>query len=1238
MDGVPIPSSRTWTPEQRRAIETTGHSLLVSAAAGSGKTAVLTERCAHLVCDAPQPCDVDELLVVTFTEAAAAEMRTRIRTALHARAATATDARVLQQLASVERATIGTLHSFCGRLLRQHFHAAGLDPDFTILDGDAATLLKRETMRDVLAERFRSDAPQAFAALLDDYFNGNDAALGDEALSLFETLSSLVDPLKFMADSRQWLREPIDDPLRSTHFGTTFLNDVARDISALQARINGAIQTVRRVGDFPAYLNALNEAAQIAAHWQTTLERDGIDALAEEVDYKPSKLPNVSNAMPGKAIAKGAVDDIRDEMKAGGLRTALRFTEVQWRDGMRRIVAPAEELLSLVERFGVAYCDVKQRLRALDFSDLERRSLGLLSDGGDFNRPSIVARGCHRRYAHVLVDEYQDINEMQEAILRLVSRECVSERNANLFCVGDVKQSIYRFRSAEPELFLRRYERFSQPNSGGERIDLNANFRSRAPLLEAINGMFDLLMTKDTADIDYMAGHQLQPGATFPPGGTFSGSPIEMHLLPAKSQAPADGDEQGDSVELERAEREAAFIGQRIKQMMGVDGSPRVTVVDENKTNRDIRHGDIAILLRTRKFKIEQYADVLRKAGIPVLAEGGSGFFSAMEVLDMLSLLHVLDNFRQDLPLAAVLRSPLAGLAEPEDSLARIRLAYRDEGTAFHEAVSRYAAEQQDELAARLRDVLTRLAAWRALAQRRPLAETIATIYEQSGYLAFVCGLDDGEQRKANLLELHRRTTQFGQMNGGGLSRFLQFLEGLADEVDAGQAALTAAATDAVRIITVHRSKGLEFPVVFVADLGKAFNLSDARGSILYDKDEGLGLMAVDQERLVRYPTLATTVIAPRVKRKMLAEELRVLYVALTRAKEHLILVGTAKEGQYDKWVTRWTGHSGPIPTDEVLGASTAIGWLGPVAVATGFRMIEVTSHDTAAPIASEKADAAATIERLAPLSILKPLDPAPAMTDVAKEIIDRLAFAYPFATHTMAAGAQSVTSRAHERSLPIGQASLPVSPSVSSSQIRRERQTGMSVLQAKAETGEESGFPTPRFAAEAGLLGAADIGTATHLVLEHLDFDPNADSVRNQIAAMVDRKLMTREHAKIVDVASIEWLLTSEVGTLLRENAANLRRELPVYFADTVAGAPPSADPRDRVMVRGRLDLFVPTLLGDHIIDYKTDRVRGPALDERIAAYRPQMDAYATALSSVTGRQPTVWLVFLSQRKIVEL
>ncbi|HLL89017.1 MAG TPA: 3'-5' exonuclease, partial [Tepidisphaeraceae bacterium] len=505
---------------------------------------------------------------------------------------------------------------------------------------------------------------------------------------------------------------------------------------------------------------------------------------------------------------------------------------------------------------------------------------------------------CHKRYRHVLVDEYQDINELQDAILRLVSTECLRGKDegrrmkdengadasaaspfssfilppssfppGNLFCVGDVKQSIYRFRLADPSRFIARSKAFDrEPAGGGGRIiDLQKNFRSRGPLLEAINTTFERLMTEAAADITYDASQRLNAGATFPlddGGPRFDGAPIELHVLPADVV----GDDADDGADLERAEREGLFIADRIKQMLGLVGSAPARVATADGY-RDARPRDVAILLRTRKFKIGQYATALRQAGVAVHADGGSGFFASQEVSDVLALLRLLDNRRQDVPMAAVLRSPIAALAEPEDALARVRLAYPttpDQPVPFCDAAVRYAREQDDELAARLRDFFKQLDEWRELARRRPLAELLSHVYEQSGYLAFCCGLPDGPQRRANLLELHRRAAQFGSFHRQGLSRFMQFLNSLEEESDLGQASVASEAADAVRVLTIHESKGLEFPIVFLADLGKAINLSDCGGPILLDRAAGLGLQVADEHRQVRYPSLAYLLVQQR--------------------------------------------------------------------------------------------------------------------------------------------------------------------------------------------------------------------------------------------------------------------------------------------------------------------------------------------------------------------------------------
>ncbi len=501
-----------------------------------------------------------------------------------------------------------------------------------------------------------------------------------------------------------------------------------------------------------------------------------------------------------------------------------------------------------------------------------------------------------------------------------------------------MKQSIYRFRLAEPDRFIRRLDQYrgdgvSENGGSGQVIHLRANFRSRSPLLDAINGVFERLMTEAAGNVGYDESHRLVAQLEFPEpktAATFTGSPIELHLLPAAvGSGAADSDEPSeDEKELDRTEREALFVAHRIRQIMGMDGAAPMHVMDRNPQGvmqpRPIRFKDIVILLRSMQFKADQFSRMLEQAGIPAHADSSTGFFESMEVRDVLSLLHLLDNQRQDIPLAAVLRSPLAGIAQPEDALARVRLAFPAGPGAlpFHDAVVKYQTEKDDELAATLRDFFLKLHEWREIAQRRPLDELIWRIYQQSGYLAFCSGLPGGDQRVANLLELHERAAQFGTFQRQGLSRFMRFVESLRDESDLGMPSVASEADDVVRIMSIHRSKGLEFPVVILADLGKAINLQDCQGTILVDRNAGLGLEVVDEARSVRYPSLASTRVQGRLRQQALAEELRVLYVAMTRAQEHLICVGSCGEKSPPAWLSRWQSHRGAFPADAILGCA----------------------------------------------------------------------------------------------------------------------------------------------------------------------------------------------------------------------------------------------------------------------------------------------------------------------------
>jgi ATP-dependent helicase/nuclease subunit A len=1251
----PKPAGSRWTDEQWSGVATTGHSLLVSAAAGSGKTAVLAERCAFLVCEAPEgeKCDVDELLVVTFTDAAAAEMKGRIETALHEKIArSGYDPRLARQLALVDRASVSTLHGFCARLIRQHFHLLELDPAFTVLDGDEAKLLRNEIARELFEERYEGPDAQSFHALVDAYADGNDAKLLEKLLHTHDLLGSLVDPADWIARARKRIAEAADGDLHASALGRDLHAEIERGIASLRASCTSAIAALKRIGGFPLYVSDMENCADHIDDWAGAVERKGIDAVAALArDIKLEKLKPYSNELPNKKLAKSLVDGVRKEIKEGNLKRILSFTTQQWRDGLAAVRPHANAFLDLVEAFARRYARAKAALRGVDFSDLERLTLRALRDAGastaSDHAPTAVARGLRKQFAHVLVDEYQDINELQDAILALVSRP------TNLFCVGDVKQSIYRFRLAEPTRFLRRQEAFraDKQKLAGEVINLRSNFRSRGPLLDAINDVFRRLMTRDAAEIDYDRSHELVAGADYPPpaaSSDFAGAPIELHVLPDKLDAAAHADHNGDDddddehdngnagdadgAEPDRAEREATLIVRRIRELMTMR-----TVMERDKQTgqrvaRKFTYRDVVILLRSMKVKGQAYADVLRRAGIPVHIDAGSGYFESMEVNDVLSLLKVLDNRAQDVPLAAVLRSPIASLPEPEDALARIRIAYPHTSVAFHEAVVRYARERDDEFAAKLRDVLARLDAWRRMAQRRPLAELVWDVYDSTGYLAFCAGLRDGEQRKANLIDLHDRARQFGSFQRQGLARFLKFLDQLRDESDLGQPSVVSENEDVVRVMTVHRSKGLEFPVVFLPDLGKRINLADAKGSILVEREGLLGMDVVDEVRRVRYPSLASTLVSSRLKRAAMAEELRVLYVAMTRAQEHLVLIGTAKPNAEEKWLARWAAHAGPLPSDEIVGATSMLEWLGPVAAATrsGKKApIEIITHGAAEILGRGQPESSRPSEgeRRQRLARLEPLPTSASPNAEADEIIARLTAAYPFDRFTRIAAVEAATALTKKGHAP----TVPAR--------RDQRDT------SKPPAGEGSKLlELPRAVNTELKPSAADIGEATHLVLQHLDFTRscNTADLRGQLDDLIARRLIAPAAAKSVDLDSICWLVGSPVGELLRTHANTTRRELPLYLALAPTEIDPQAtsdDPADQVMVRSRADALVRTPDGLQIVDYKTDRVDERTIDARVDYYRPQMDLYRRAIHALTGHPVAqVHLVFLSARRVITL
>ena len=612
LEGEDDPSSKPWTREQWLGITLTGRSLLVSAAAGSGKTSVLAQRCVHLVCDTEKPCEVDELLVVTFTEDAATEMRARVTQALRDRHAQSPSEHLLKQLALIDQAQISTLHAFCSRVLRQNFHLAGLDPAFKVMNADEARLLRREVANDLFERRY-DDETGEFQSLIDGYGQGNDERVREQLLHVYELLTSIVDRDGWIARSRQRIIDAIHVPLEQSESGDELLRMIDRSLATVESRCIQTAEKVDRLGVTP-YAKHLRNVGDIVGIWRQEFQASGIDRLAELVKTAQwPRLPTIRGEVAHKELAKFLVESVMKFAKDGEWRNILRFSTAQWKEGLSKMLPHAETFLGLVEQFTHDYRQAKRAVRAVDFADLERFTLQVLSQSDGLAtgvaaslKPSGAALTYHRRFAHVLVDEYQDINEVQDAILSLVSRECLMTKagaddrapgcadslsaelggegvrgegpsvkpsgidstsktrpspqpspadtgereperfvssllayanssTANLFCVGDVKQSIYRFRLAEPGRFLERERQFRSVGSHGQVIALQANFRSRAPLLEAINSVFYRLMTSDAVDIEYDQSHRLIGKIAYPAietGRTFRGAPLTCICFP----------------------------------------------------------------------------------------------------------------------------------------------------------------------------------------------------------------------------------------------------------------------------------------------------------------------------------------------------------------------------------------------------------------------------------------------------------------------------------------------------------------------------------------------------------------------------------------------------------------------------------------------------------------------------------------------------------------------------------
>lgn len=1183
------------TASQRRAVEHRGSNLLVSASAGAGKTEVLAQRCVGLIADSQRPCDLDRLLVVTFTRAAAAELRVRIADMLR-RAATNAPAGPLQrhlrrQQLLVQAAEIGTIDAWCGRLVREHFAQAGVDVAFTVLGGQDAQVFRAAVLDELFDWIHGANDPLAAdaRAWVSRATSPDDGFLRDLVAGLSRYREHLVNPEAWFA------RQAAPGPGRD-----------AEPVLARELANECAFQHAQLVELPEAVVAALAPYRAALAAWQQSLDNPGtlvtvVDLIKDfkfgggrkrkDAPPEPAGVAEVRERWFKKRLKERWKPDVIKSILACAPRTAA-LTQT-----LLRLEARYQELLTAAKRAAAKY----------EFGDVLRMALDLLGTpaAGHERTPTDIARRLQRRYEHILVDEYQDTSPVQVEILRLVTR--AEPGRTNRFMVGDVKQSIYGFREAEPRLFTALVAALEAGSAEGRVEYLADNFRSHADLLAALNQLFAALFDPALGGTAYGPQERLQAGRAGSElaNPTLGGPPrVEVHVISADADSTDAGDDDepnAEELEPEIIEREAQLAAAQIRELLASGAQVPARDADGTLRLRPLQLNDIVILLRSAVHAAGQAASVLRRNGLACVTAGRETLLDAVEVRDVCNVLKLLVNRRQDVALAAYLRSPLAGLSAAD--LLAIRGACPQPRADFYAAVEHYGrARRSAALAARLDAALAQLDDWARAARELELPALLRRIYQDSGLLLLAGALQAGAQRIALLQSLQNLAAAFAGQGPGDLDGFLTYLERLRNE-DLDPGALAAGPEDAVRIMTIHGAKGLEFPVVFLLGTGIKFNVARQRETLHADEEVGLGLRFGDYPARATLQSATHFVLQRRVAQRELEEELRLLYVAATRARERLYLVGHGKADAWAAHQAQVAERAGPPPLIARLSASNRLEW---ILMATARApddppLIRVATHKAGDIVIAPSAQAA-------------PTEADVTLTDEDESWLAR-------GRALLGAEVGSVL------------ADVPAIMSVSALKEAALREHAADQPFIVGHAGEA--LPRPTFAAKETTDGR-DLGTACHRFLELADLGKlgSAAAVNAQVEALRAGGRLSAAQAALVPVADLVWFATTELGTLLSGYADRIRREVPFVFAL------PVGDSGARTIVRGIIDCLLELPAGLTLIDYKTDRVRDAAdLEVRLAGYRVQMQAYARAASAIFARPVTrAALVLLRARQVVDV
>jgi len=1234
-----------WTNEQLDAIQSKDKNILVAAAAGSGKTAVLVERIIQKLLDNDSPINIDEMLVATFTNAAAEEMRNRISEALEQ--AIQDDPKsfhLRKQLSLIQRSFISTLHSFCTTVVRQHAYLLDIDPTFRIADEMEIDLIKQSVIDEMFedaygtnGEELTEDEKKEQLKLANEFFHVVDMFSSDRSDTDVENLILSVYTFAMQHPlPNEWLEKIADTYDIHDNYDETDL----KWLNVLKAEVEEQLF---------GFVEELNKAINIALgpagpyHYEEALQVDLtlINSALEKIDDW-DELQSIINTGKLKSLSRKSVEcdeDIKEEVK----RIRNRFRDFwnkikkEWFarnltghiEDMRELYPSVKRIVQLVFEFKERFQQEKKERGLVDFADLEHFCLEILTEKdaeSGLLTPSSVAMFYKEQFKEVLVDEYQDINLVQETILRMVSDQT---GNGNMFMVGDVKQSIYRFRHAEPRLFINKYNEYEKDSSLGKRIDLASNFRSRSSVLHGANFIFKQIFDETVGNIAYDEKAALKYGNKSYDDIPINDPEIEVVVIDkeGENEEPEvtvdDGEEKVE--DLLTVQMEARLYAEKIKGWIGHNGQkPRQIFDKELNQMRDIQYRDIVILLRSLTG-LSTIMEELKKQGIPVYVEMKTGYFSAMEIQIMINMLKIIDNPYQDIPLASILRSPIVGLNE--EQLANIRLM--DRRATFYEALILY-SEAKEEGSEIVASFLEQLNQFREMAKSDSLSALIWEIFQETGYYDFVGGIPGGRQRQANLRALYDRARSYEETSFRGLFRFLRFIERMQEQKkDLGEARALSEQEDVVRMMTIHKSKGLEFPVVIIGGMNKQFNFSDVRNKYMLDKDAGFATKFIDPEKQIMYPTLYFLAMKEVSVQHLLSEEMRVLYVAMTRAKEKLVMIGTVANfnDQMDKhWGNAGSESDWIISNQLRKRAKTYFDWVMPALVRHESNKV-LHGDENGVVVSNEnlKQDESSwQIEVLEGNKLTNLTEDAEvSKTDLREMIIEWqgvsddllaeeqdnvvdkiLSYQYPFIEAAETRAKQSVTEikRRHEAV---------------------DEQSGNELVK---------GFTAPlltrpKFLQEEKKLTSAEIGTATHTVMQHLPLTKKwkETELKDFVAQLVLKELLTDDEAEMINLQAIERFFEHEQAGILL-SARSVEREVPFMYTLKTSEIYDDweNETEEKVLIQGIIDCLIYMPDGRVIIlDYKTDKIKEEVVTDEVIAslkdrYRVQIKLYRQAMCDI--------------------